>query len=89
MISNNKLYPHNCIGLIRWTAGDGPNQIHCFGTAFLISPSLILTAAHNLVDKRGRPYENILFYPGINCHINSYAQQEISVKGMIICPKYV
>lgn len=46
---DSSVYPYNCIGLLKWRIGLKKG----FGTAFLISPSLILTAAHNLISGLG------------------------------------
>ena len=46
---NNRQYPFNCLGVLRWKIGSG--IFH--GTAFLISSSFILTAAHNVKSVEG------------------------------------
>jgi hypothetical protein len=40
------IFPHNCIGNIK-TVLESEDDPPIFGTGFLISPTLVLTAAHN------------------------------------------
>ena len=55
LIEDGGSYPWNCIGLLLMISTypeKSPSQPQRLcGTAFLISPTLILTAAHNLGDK--------------------------------------
>ena len=60
-LSNISKKPHCYIGLILFYK----NGQELVGSGILVSPNLVLTAAHNVFDAdRQQPNYNIRFYPG-------------------------
>jgi len=80
-----------------------PNSVHgvvvvefegiegkCFGTGTLIGPHIVLTAGHNLYDRRRNVYarlESIQFLPGIDVQMLPFGIAE--VEQYFVSPKYV
>ena len=57
-----ELSRHSFIGLLIFNDANGKKT--AMGTAFLVSPNLAVTAAHNLYDKNlDKPNSNFKFYP--------------------------
>jgi len=74
---------------LRWVEETLEGRYSHQGTAFLISPTLILTAAHNLVNKKGKPHSELYFFPGINGKLDNYpTEKEITLGEIKVCPKY-
>ena len=62
-LKNNSSYPFSAIGLVELKDAETGEQYH--GTGFLISRSIVLTCAHNLVCReKKKPYIDIRFIPG-------------------------
>jgi V8-like Glu-specific endopeptidase len=74
--------PHRLIGVLLCRAKTRGTLIK--GTAFLISPDLVLTCSHNLYDKEySEEYYNVRFYPGhfgvLNTKTGGYEVESIFV----------
>ena len=63
-------YPYNCIGMLTWESPSNCYSRH-IGTAFLISPTIILTAVHNVYDGFSNLNVKMKFYPKLNQSIDS------------------
>lgn len=61
-IEETTVYPFNTVGYIESTYMEG--GLYCRGTAFLVSPYIALTCAHNVYDFYYEWADMVYFYPG-------------------------
>lgn len=88
-VSNTTIAPYSPIGLFKITKE--LNIIDSYGTAFMISDNVAVTAAHNLYNKKkGKWYTGGYFYPGKHgSGIGNDAYGMSYAKKWAVCTQYI
>lgn len=81
-VNDTSKFPYSAIGLLKLEFNE---EVISYRTGLLISKNIVLTAGHNLYEKREYPKgkilgspKNIIFYPGLNKNKSKFKSYESS-----------